>query len=89
MTEIALSTVTQTLNLTSVRVKCGKVTFGNNFSSSLKMFIVIKETKSSLVSVINILKIINAQDSVKRGRNCTDEWFYFLCGVIMLWVKLC
>ena len=40
MTEIALSTVTQTLNLTSVRVKCGKVTFGNKFSSSLKMFIV-------------------------------------------------
>ena len=88
MTEIALSTVT--LNLTSVRVKCGKVTFGNKFSSSLKMFLVIKETKSSLVSIINILKIINAcQDSVKRGKNCTDEWFYFLCGVIMLWVKLC
>ena len=40
MTEIALSTVTQTLNLTCVRVKCGKVTFGNKFSSSLKMFIV-------------------------------------------------
>ena len=40
MTEIALSTVTQTLNLTCVRAKCGKVTFGNKFSSSLKMFIV-------------------------------------------------
>ena len=50
----------------------------------------LKETKSSLVSIINILKIINAcEDSVKRGKNCTDEWFYFLCGVIMLWVKLC
>ena len=89
MTEIALSTVTQILNLTSVRVKCDKVTFGNKFSSSLKMFLVIKETKSSLVSIINILKIINSQDSVKRGKNCTDEWFYFLCGVLMLWVKLC
>ena len=53
----------------------------------------LKETKSSLVSIINILKIINAcQDSVKRGKNCTDEWFYFLCGVRMLrenYVKMC
>ena len=24
----------------------------------------------------------SCQDSVKRGKNCTDEWFYFLCGVI-------
>ena len=32
--------VTQTLNLTSVRIWYGKVTFGNKFSSSLKMFIV-------------------------------------------------
>ena len=48
----------------------------------------LKETKSSLVSILNILKIIIAcQYSVKRGKNCTDEWFYFLCGVIMLWVK--
>ena len=31
----------------------------------------LKETKSSLVSIINILKIINAhQDSVKHGKNC-------------------
>ena len=32
--------MTQTLNLTSVRIWYGKVTFGNKFSSSLKMFIV-------------------------------------------------
>ena len=49
----------------------------------------LDQCKSFLVSIINILKIINSQDSVKRGKNCTDEWFYFLCGVIMLWVKLC
>ena len=37
----------------------------------------LKETKSSLVPIIDILKIINAcQDSVKHGKNCTDEWFY-------------
>ena len=22
-------------------------------------------------------------------KNCPDEWFYFLCGVIILWVWLC
>ena len=50
----------------------------------------LKKTKSSLVSIINILIIINAcQDSVKHGKYCTDEWFYFLCGIIILWVKLC
>ena len=42
-----------------------------------------KETKSSLVSITHILKIINTcQENVKPGKNCTDEWFYFLCGVI-------
>ena len=36
----------------------------------------LKETKSRLVSIINILKIINAcQDIVKHGKNCTDEGF--------------
>ena len=40
----------------------------------------LKETESSLLSIINIVKIINAcQDSVKHG--------YFLCGAIILWVK--
>ena len=38
--QISGPAVTQTLNLTSVRVKCGKDTFGNKFSSSLKMFTV-------------------------------------------------
>ena len=38
---------------------------------------------------MNILKIINmCQDRVKHGKNSTDEWFYFLCGVfVILWVK--
>ena len=50
----------------------------------------LKETKSSLVSTINILRIINVcQDSIKHGKNGTDEWFYFLCGIIILWAKLC
>ena len=36
----------------------------------------LKETKSSLVSITNILKIINAcQDSFKRKKHGTDEWF--------------
>ena len=30
-----------------------------------------------------------ARQRSERGKNCTDEWFYLLCGVIMLWVKLC
>ena len=40
VTNFLIPAVTQTLNLTSVRVQYGKVTFGNKFSSSLKMFIV-------------------------------------------------
>ena len=32
--------VTQTLNLTSIRVLYGKVTFADKFSSSLKIFVV-------------------------------------------------
>ena len=35
-----LSPVAQTLNLTSIRVLYGKVTFANKFSSSLKIFVV-------------------------------------------------
>ena len=46
-------------------------------------FLSSKETKSSLVSITYILKIINVrQDNVKHGKKCTDELFYFLCGVI-------
>ena len=49
----------------------------------LGRFLSLKGTKSSLVSIIYILKIINSyHDNVKHGNNCTDEWFYFLCGVI-------
>ena len=46
-------------------------------------FLSSKETKSSLVSITYIVIIINVcQDNVKHGKKCTDEWFYFLCGVI-------
>ena len=40
VTNFLVPAVTQTLNLISVRVWYGKVTFGNKFPSSLKMFIV-------------------------------------------------
>ena len=58
-------------------------------SSSLKMFIV-KGNKIQL-GLDNKYPENNqaCQDSVKYGENCTDEWFYFLCSVIILWVKLC
>ena len=73
--------VTQTLKLTSLRVLYGKVAFANKFPSSLKIFIV-NRNKFSLVSIIYTLKIINeCQDNVKHGKNCTDGWFYFVCGV--------
>ena len=92
--KIALSTndvtIFWSLLWLSVRVWYGKVTFGKKNFRRFWRCLSLKETKSSLVSIINIPKIINAcQDSVKRGKNCTDEWFYFLCGVLMLWVKLC
>ena len=46
-------------------------------------FLSSKETKSSLVLIIYILKIITLfRDNVKHGKNCTDEWFYFSCVVI-------
>ena len=60
----------------------GKSRLATNFRR-LSRCLFLKETKSTLVSIINILKIINScQESVKHGKNCTDEWFYFLCGVI-------
>ena len=40
MSQISAPCCDSDLNLTSLRVKYGKVTFGNKFSSSLKMFIV-------------------------------------------------
>ena len=47
-------------------------------------FLSLKETKSSLVSLTYILKIINAcQDNVKHGKNCTVS-YASLCGVIKL-----
>ena len=56
----------------------GKSRSATNFRR-LGRFLSLKETKSSLVSIINILKIVNAsQDNVEHGKNCTDEWFYFL-----------
>ena len=46
-------------------------------------FLSSKETKSSLVSITYIVIIIDVcQDNVKHGKKCTEEWFYFLCGVI-------
>ena len=59
--------------------------------SHLWRFLLSKETKSSLVSIPYIPKIIKAcQDNVKDGKNCTDKWFYFLCKLeqchwVMLW----
>ena len=50
-------------------------------------FLSLKETKSSLVSLTYILKIINArQDNVKHGKNCTVS-YASLCGVIKV-IKL-
>ena len=42
-------------------------------------------------NIYSILKIIMVcQGNIKHGKNCTDEWFFFLCSVIsvckiMLW----
>ena len=62
----------------------GKSLSPTNFRR-LWRFLWSKETKSSSVSITYILKKINVcQDNVKCGRSCTDEWFYFLCGIITL-----
>ena len=60
--------VTQTL--TSLRVLYENVTFANKFPSPLNTFsFTLKETKSSLISIIYILKIINTcKDNVKHGK---------------------
>ena len=69
VTNFLVPAVTQTLNLTRVRVNSmGKSRSATNFRR-LWRCLSLKETKSSLVSIINILKIINAcQDSVKHGK---------------------
>ena len=79
-----VSAVTQTLNLTSIRVLYGKVALANKFSLSLKIFIV-KRNKIQLDfdNIYSILKIIKVcQNNIKHGKNCTDESFYFLYSVI-------
>ena len=68
--------------LHGIRVLNEKVTFANKFPLSLKNFI-FKRKKSSLVSIIYILKIINTcQDIVQIS--------VFISYVVsLLWVKLC
>ena len=73
----------QTLNLTSIRVLYGAESRSPTNFRRLWRFLSSKGTKSSLVLIIYILKIINlCRDNVKHGKNCTDEWFYFSCVVI-------
>ena len=64
--------MTQTWNLTSIRVLYGKVTFANKFSSSLKIFIVKRNKIQLGFDNIYILKIIS-MCHVKHEKNCTDE----------------
>ena len=81
--------VTQTLNLTSIRVLYGKVTFTNKFSSSLKIFI-INRNKFQLGFENIVLKIINmCQDIVRHGKNTVQMIDFNSYVVLLLWVKLC
>ena len=55
----------------------------------LGRFLLLKGTKSSLVSIIYILKIINAyQDNVKYGKTVQMSDFISY-AVSLLWVRLC
>ena len=62
----------------------GKVTFPNNFSSSLKIFIV-NRNKIQLG-----FDYIYPEEIVKHGELCTDKWFFFLMPSIaaLVWVRL-
>ena len=70
----------------------GKVMLANKFLPSLKIFIV-KRNKIQLGfdNIYSILKIIMVcKGNIKHGKNCADEWLFFLCSVIsvceiMLW----
>ena len=75
MSQISAPCCDSDLNLTSLRVKYGKVTFGNKFSSSLKMFIG-KGKKIQLGFDNKYPEIINAcHDSIKHGKTVQMSGF--------------
>ena len=80
--------VTQTLNLTSIRVLYGKVTFANKFSSSLKI-VIVNRNIFQLVSITYILKIINVCKTMLNMEKTVQMSDFHSYAVLLLWVKLC